>query len=65
MHDLQLITVDDNTCITANGKLITNGGADNICRVTIIHFVHKICWPPSVISNRHVWLCVVVYARTP
>ena len=29
MHDLQLITVDDNTCITANGKLTTNIGADN------------------------------------
>ena len=45
MHDLQLITVDDNTCITANGKLITNVGTDNICRVTIIHFAQKLFWP--------------------
>ena len=45
MHDLQLITVDDNTCITANGKLITNVGADNIYRVTIIHFAQKVFSP--------------------
>ena len=36
MHDLQLITVDDNTCITAKRKPITNVGAYNICWVTII-----------------------------
>ena len=30
MHDLQLITVDDNTCITTKGKPITNVGANNI-----------------------------------
>ena len=46
MHDLQLITVDDNTCITANGKLITNVGAENICLVTMTHFVDKNFWPP-------------------
>ena len=45
MHDLQLIIVDDNTCIKANGKLITNVSANNICRVTIIHFAPKIFWP--------------------
>ena len=38
--DLQLITVVI-TCITANGKPITNVGADNICQVTIIHFAHQ------------------------
>ena len=30
MLDLQLITVDDSTCITANGKPITNVGVDNM-----------------------------------
>ena len=43
MHDLQLITVDNNTCITANGKQITNvgpmSGDDNT-------FHAKIFWPP-------------------
>ena len=47
MHYLQLITVDDNTCITANGKPITNVGADNICWVTIIHFTQKFLAPVS------------------
>ena len=45
MHDLQLITVDDNTCITAIGKLVTNVGANNICVATIIHFAQKIFGP--------------------
>ena len=38
MHDLQLITVDNNTCITANRKSITNVSADNRCQVMIIYF---------------------------
>ena len=37
MYNVQLIAVDSNTFITANGKLITNFGANNICWVTIIH----------------------------
>ena len=37
MHDLQLITVDNNTCIRANKKPITNVGANNIYQVKIIH----------------------------
>ena len=45
MHNLQLITLDNNTCITANGKPVTNVGADNICRVMIIHFAQKILAP--------------------
>ena len=47
MHDLQLITVDDNTCITANGKLINNVGADNVCRVMIIFRAKKFLAPIS------------------
>ena len=50
MHDLQLnelITVDDNTCITVNRKPITNVDADNTCRVTIIHFAQNFFGPVS------------------
>ena len=47
MHDLQLITVDDNACITANRKPITNVDTDNICWVTIIHFAQKFFGPVS------------------
>ena len=64
MHNLQLITVDDNTCITANGKPVTNVGTDNICRVMIIHFAQKNFGPHMIINNRSVWLCMVVYHMT-
>ena len=47
MHDLRLITFDDNTCITANRKPITNVGADNMCQVMIIHFVQNFLAPLS------------------
>ena len=45
MYDLQLITVDDNTCITANKTPITNVGANDIYQVKIIHFAQKIFGP--------------------
>ena len=45
MHDLQLITIDDKTCITVNGKPITNVDADNICQGMIIHFAQKVFLP--------------------
>ena len=45
MHDLQLINVDYNTCITANEKPIDNIGSNNIGWVTIIHFVQRYFYP--------------------
>ena len=47
MHDLQLITVNNNTCTSANGKVITIVGADNICQVAIIHFMQTFLAPIS------------------
>ena len=32
----------DNKCITANGQMIINYGADKICQVLNIHFAQKL-----------------------
>ena len=37
-----LVNHDDKKCITANGQVIINFDADNICHIAITHFVQKI-----------------------